>query len=432
MVSRVLRKVVVVTLMVIKSVAGLCDDGIDYKYITEHVRNPETGIPETFRHAEVVGTLSTKSEYESFTFPEKFIRYNSGQYVDFPLTIFRAHCLEGCYNLKRVTFSTTSQVTTIGDFSFAYCTNLSKISLPSSVTTIGGGAFHSCWGLKSFVLPPKVQELGTAAFSDCVNLTSFTFNTKLTSISDYCFYGCRSMPSVDIPYSVRKIGRHAFENCHSLTSVVLPINVAEVREYAFRNCTRLESMTFPDNKVKVSIRRAMFDSCISLETVVLPSTIFYVGDSAFCNCTRLREVVISEETDSIGHHAFHNCRRIRRLEIPSTMERIGDSAFMGCEQLDSVYVRLLEPYAFGTDAFKDISGKCVLMVPYGLRQAYIEKGWTEQVFRGGVKEMPEPEGIRSVRYKSSSGRYYDLQGREVKAPRRGGIYILNGRKVKMK
>ena len=383
--------------------------------------------------AEVYGTVSTKSLYHSLTIPVKWIwqitPYRSNTYY---VTAIANHALEGCYNVESVVFKSSTNMNSIGEFGFAYCTKLSKITLPPSVATIGGGAFHSCWGLKSFVLPPNIQELGKATFSDCINLTSFTFNTRLTSIGDYCFYGCRSLPSVDIPYSVRKIGRHAFENCHSLTSVVLPINVAEVREYAFRNCTSLKSMTFPDNKVKVSIRRAMFDSCISLETVVLPSTIFYVGDSAFCNCTRLREVVISEETDSIGHHAFHNCRRIRRLEIPSTMERIGDSAFMGCEQLDSVYVRLLEPYAFGTDAFKDISGKCVLMVPYGLRQAYIEKGWTEQVFRGGVKEMPEPEGIRSVRYKSSSGRYYDLQGREVKAPRRGGIYIRNGRKVKLK
>ena len=427
-------KVAVAVLLLIGRVYGLYADDLKYGLYTKTIRNEETGQYVAVRTSMVTGTVSVKSLYRSFTIPYKvrFTIYGGKEYVDAPVTGFTNQSLERCYNLQSVTFNSRSVVSTIGDFTFAYCTSLSDIALPKTVETIGRAAFHSCWGLKSFVLPPLIQKIEIATFSDCVNLTSFTFNTKVNAIDNYAFYGCTSLLSIDIPYSVRTIGRHTFEGCKSLKTVVLPINIAGVDNYAFRNCTSLESITFPGNKVKVSIHRGVFDSCVSLETVVLPSTIFYIGDSAFCNCTRLKEIYLTEGTDSVCNHSFHNCRSLKRLEIPSTMERIGDSAFMGCEQLDSVYVRIREPYVFGTDAFKDISARCVLMVPYGMRQDYINAGWTEQVFRGGVREMPEPEGIQAVRVKKSAGRYYDLQGREVSKPRHGGIYIRNGRKEKVK
>ena len=69
------------------------------------------------------------------------------------------------------------------------------------------------------------------------------------------------------------------------------------------------------------------------------------------------------------------------------------------------------------------------MVPYGKSAAYIAAGWTEEVFKGGVKEMPEPEGISSIRVQTKEDACYDLQGRRVAQPEKGRIYISVGRKV---
>jgi len=49
-----------------------------------------------------------------------------------------------------------------------------------------------------------------------------------------------------------------------------------------------------------------------------------------------------------------------------------------------------EPFAFGSNAFYNISSNCVLTVPYGTKDAYIEAGWTEDIFKGGIVEMPNP------------------------------------------
>ena len=52
------------------------------------------------------------------------------------------------------------------------------------------------------------------------------------------------------------------------------------------------------------------------------------------------------------------------------------------------------PFTFGSGAFSGISSNCVLAVPYGTKDAYITKGWTTSVFKGGIKEfMPVVDGI---------------------------------------
>jgi len=128
---------------------------------------------------------------------------------------------------------------------------------------------------------------------------------------------------------------------------------------------------------------------------------------------------------------FYKCTSLPKITIPASVTKgIGASAFEGCTALDSVTCLIEEPYAFGRDAFKNISSKCVLTVPYGKRAAYIAKGWTTKVFKGGVVELPAPEGIQAVKVKADDkGTYYDLEGREVLQPEKGRIYIRSGKKV---
>ena len=40
--------------------------------------------------------------------------------------------------------------------------------------------------------------------------------------------------------------------------------------------------------------------------------------------------------------------------------------------------------------FYGISDDCVLTVPRGKRQAYIDGGWTEEIFKGGIVEDAGP------------------------------------------
>ena len=140
-------------------------------------------------------------------------------------------------------------------------------------------------------------------------------------------------------------------------------------------------------------------------------------------------MIVPEGSSKIGSWAFQNCESLVRVSVPATTQSIGDSAFCGCTALDTVVCYMDEPFAFGAGAFDRISGHCVLTVPYGRAQAYRAAGWTEEVFKGGIREIGAPAGISTIKVKSKDTRYYDLQGRPVTRPEKGRIYIHDGRKV---
>ena len=60
-----------------------------------------------------------------------------------------------------------SDVKSIGDYAFWYCTGLTSVNIPNSVTTIGWGAFWYCTGLTSVNIPSSVTNIHGLAFGDC-------------------------------------------------------------------------------------------------------------------------------------------------------------------------------------------------------------------------------------------------------------------------
>ena len=60
-------------------------------------------------------------------------------------------------------------VSSIGNYAFYDCYNLTGISVPEGVTEIGDYAFEYC-GLASIDLPLSIASIGSSAFSSCYNL----------------------------------------------------------------------------------------------------------------------------------------------------------------------------------------------------------------------------------------------------------------------
>ncbi|MBR2903314.1 MAG: leucine-rich repeat domain-containing protein, partial [Clostridia bacterium] len=64
-------------------------------------------------------------------------------------------------------------VTSICSYAFAYCDNLTSVTIGDSVTSIGYSAFYDCDRLKSIIIPDSVTRIGDWAFSWCDSLTIY-------------------------------------------------------------------------------------------------------------------------------------------------------------------------------------------------------------------------------------------------------------------
>jgi hypothetical protein len=132
-----------------------------------------------------------------------------------------------CSSLTSITIPNT--VTSIGDSAFSACNGLTSIVVSDTNTVydsrnncnaiIEKSTNKLIAGCKNTIIPNSVTSIGNYAFFKCSNLTSVTIPDSVTSIGDYAFDYCNGLTSITIPSSVTSIGNGAFSNCENLTSI---------------------------------------------------------------------------------------------------------------------------------------------------------------------------------------------------------------------
>ncbi len=298
-----------------------------------------------------------------------------------PVTSIDQFVFYSCTDLTNVTIP--SSITNIGDYALSGSTGLVSISvdeentyyssdkgvlfnkdktklitypcsktdsvytIPDSTTEIADAAFYKCKILTSAIIPDSVTSLGIYVFADCTALTDITIPNGVTKIPNYAFCDCTSLSNIIISNSASQIGNFAFYGCSSLTNITMSESVTSIGEAAFYACTGLTDITIPTS-VK-SIGSDAFSYCSSLTSITIPGSITKISSYAF-SCSGLTSVVIEDGVTSIGYASFSTCSNLTNVTIPDSVTNIGNGAFYACSSLTSVTIPN-NVTSIGSDAF---------------------------------------------------------------------------------
>ncbi len=284
-----------------------------------------------------------------------------------------------------------NSVTTIGEYAFYFCGELTAVEIGKGLTEIGDNAFGDCDNLTDVYYSgtqdewdeieiginnddlinaindgdDSVTENGTCgknvtwkfnestgtltiSGTDAMENYSYSYSNYsynrpwesyedsiktvviidgVTTIGDWAFYSCDSLTSITIPDSVTTIGDGAFYWCDSLTSVTIPDSVTTIGDCAFSYCDSLTSITVDSDNQYFSN-----DEYGVLFNKNKTTLIQYPSGNTRTNYT------IPDSVTTIGNYAFHSCESLTSVVIPDSVTTIGDSAFKDCNRLTSVTI----------------------------------------------------------------------------------------------
>jgi hypothetical protein len=182
-----------------------------------------------------------------------------GELDGLPVTHIGLDCFAMAWRVKFISITMPDTVTTIYHGAFRGCQFIRELKLSENLRYIGNYAFAFLTDLETLALPENIVSFGMGAFRNCVKLKAVRIpKSTLLRIGNDCFYGCKSLERVDIGDDVIDIDGWAFKACEHLDSVTLGDSVINIGDSAFYNCIRLLRLDVPQT-VK-SIGEAAFYS----------------------------------------------------------------------------------------------------------------------------------------------------------------------------
>lgn len=260
----------------------------------------------------------------------------------------------------------------MGEYAFAYCDFLTRVTLAEGITIVGDTAFGMCDVLKDVSLPNTLTELGDGAFLSCPKIESLTIPDNVETIKKFTFFGCDKLAYVKLPANLKKIKESAFDNCSVLENPEFPEGLESIDAGAYMECSKIDSITLPaslkelngnpfaqcENLKRVTVASGnknftvkddilytsdmttliMYPTAKEEDTLVIDEGITKIGDYAVFDHPELKRVVFPESVTEIGELAFANDINMVELKLPSNITDIGVGAFRRCWSIADVTV----------------------------------------------------------------------------------------------
>lgn len=268
-------------------------------------------------------------------YEEAFAELGNLKKVTIPATVerIRAGAFRDCTALETVTYmepvNEERSRFALEASVFENCTSLEKVTFPSDIYDIGDEAFRGCGHINEVTIPASVGEyIGNYIFAACTGLQKVTIENNMTELPKGMFSGCSALTEIKLPDSVTTIGKEAFMSCSSLAEIKLPDSVILIEESAYEDCTGLSNLLLPDSVIY--IRSRAFSGCTGFQEIQMSENIDQIGSRAFEDCTKLEKIVLPYGFTSILDKAFMGCSNLSDVYLPETVEDIYEDAFTGC------------------------------------------------------------------------------------------------------
>ena len=319
------------------------------------------------------------------------------------LTQVAARAFVGCENLKTVHTSSLEAWLSIS-FADRYSNpvslthslmvdgrELEHLVVPGSAGAVGQYSFVDCYSLKSVTLEEGVEEIGAYAFAYCSNLTDLTMPQFMTSLGNQAFVDCKGLTSVTVPEGVERLSASVFSGCSRLKNVTLPSTLTVIDNNAFLECAELDAVTIPQGVTIIGDNA--FKSCGKIKAIDLPDGMTKIGESAFQGCSALTAVVIPDQIQVIPSQTFYRCTALKKLTLGKSLTTIDFKAFADCKQITSVTCRSeVPPVAANPDCFaRSIYPVASLYVPAEALSVYKNSGiwpWFTNMIGINVDAVP--------------------------------------------
>ena len=238
------------------------------------------------------------------------------------------------------------------------------------------------------VIEEGITSIGDYAFNDCENLTAITIPNTVTSIGESAFHHCLSLGDINVPRSVSLIKRGAFRHCPEIN-----ISVDEDNQYytiengVLFNKEKTLLHTYPMSKHEATYSIPNTVTAIEdlafyyadITSVDIPEGVLSIGVMSFYICGYLTSITIPNSVTTIGGEAFFYAQRAKFLHLGQGLTSIGQRAF--CDMRDIEYIiseAPTPPVLLDNDAFVSVDKSIPLYVPCEAKEAYKEAdGWKE-------------------------------------------------------
>ena len=365
-------------------------------------------------------------------------------------------------SIKNVTLP--DGLTALNGAVFRYCSSITSIAIPASVTVIGANTFYGCNSLKDVYITDLVAWCNINFHDSAANplhydknlylngeiVTDLVIPDGITELKNYAFY-CNNIRTITLPSSVQKVGTYVFRKGQHVNFASNPQSGANSWYYetiCHLVLTDSEGVDFdpsmPNTFADASYTRSL--SAGRYGTIMLP----FAPDSVSCAnyaFYTLKEsgegfMRFEEESAPAANTPYLYTLRKGAENTPITGGRTTITTdintgnadgweFIGSYKNQTIDCTQGNYYTFSS-ANKEINHvtKNLKVLPY---RAYF-KGLEAQnssmrILIGGTTGITEisPADIDDLGEESVT--LYDLTGRRVINPVKGGLYIRNGKKI---